>query len=169
MKEKKLVHVGTFGQPQGLKGEIKINIFTSSLESFKLLKKYFIEDEKSVLIFKRIHLIGKKVIGSIEICNDRNTALLYKGKHILALRENFPQTKDSEYYIVDLIGCEILDIKNNFLGIVNDIPNYGAGNLIEFKNEKKKIFYIPMNNENLINIDLIKKIIIVNPIKGILD
>ena len=44
MKKKELVHVGTFGQPQGLKGDIKINIFTSSFESFKMLKNFFIQE-----------------------------------------------------------------------------------------------------------------------------
>jgi 16S rRNA processing protein RimM len=169
MKKKQLVHVGTFGQPQGLKGDIKINIFTSSFESFKKLKNYFIEDKKSILVFKKIRQVGNKIIGSVEKCEDRDAALLFKGKYILALRESFPGTRHNEYYIVDLIGCEVFDLKNNILGEIKNIQNFGAGDLMEIKNHNKKNFFIPMNNENLINVDLEKKIIIVNPIKGILE
>ena len=62
-----------------------------------------------------------------------------------------------------------IDKKNIYIGDVVDIKNFGAGNLIEIKNDKEIFFYIPMNNENLINIDIKKKIILVDPIQGLLD
>ena len=169
MKEKKLVHVGTFGQPQGLKGEFKINIFTSSFESFKKLKQYFIEDEKLALTFKTLRFVGKKVIGSIDGCTDRDNALLLKGKFIFSLRENFPKININEYYIVDLIDCKVIDINNKLIGIVADIENFGAGDLIEVYCSGKNSFYIPMNNDNLVSVDIVNKKIIVNPIKGLLE
>jgi len=169
MKKKELVHVGTFGQPQGLKGHIKINIFTSSFESFKILKNYFIEENKSNLVFVSLRKIGKKYIGSLKGCEDRDTALSFNGKHIFSLRENFPKNNNNEYYVVDLIGCEVVNMKNFFLGSVIDIKNFGAGDLIEIQSPTKKIFYIPMNEENLVNVDINKKNIIVNPILGLLD
>jgi 16S rRNA processing protein RimM len=169
MKEKELIHVGTFGQPQGLKGDIKINIFTSSLESFKTLKKYYLQDKKSVLVFKAIRQVGKKIIGSIEECKNRDMALSFKGKHILVLRNSFPETKDYEYYIVDLIGCEVLDINNKILGVVEDVKNFGAGDLIEINYPNKKNFYIPMDKDNLISVNIVKKTIIVDPIVGLLN
>ena len=167
MKEKDYVHVGTFGQPQGLKGEIKINIFTSSLDSFKLLKNYYIEQEKLILIFKNVKQVGKKVIASIENCQDRDDALSFKGKSIFSLREYFPKTKADEYYVLDLIGSNVIDLKQNNLGVVEDIKNFGAGDLMEINNFDK-IFYIPMNNENLISVDIFNKVIIIDPIDGLI-
>ena len=169
MKKKEFVQVGTFGQPQGLKGDIKINIFTSSFESFKMLKSFFMEDGKSSLIFTSLLKIGKKNIGSIEGCEDRDAALNFKGKHIFTFRENFLKTNNDEYYVLDLIDCEVINLKQESLGKVIDIKNFGAGDLIEIINNGKKTFYIPMNEDNLINVDIDKKRILVNPIKGLLD
>ena len=169
MNKKELVHVGTFGQPQGLKGDIKINIFTLSFESFQMLKSLYMEDGISSLIFTSLRKIGKKNIGSIEGCKDRDAALKFNGKHIFAFRENFPKTNNDEYYVVDLIGCEVINVKQESLGKIIDIKNFGAGDLIEIINNGKKTFYIPMNEENLINVDIDKKKILVNPIKGLLD
>ena len=169
MKKKDLVHVATFGRPQGLKGDVKINIFTSSFESFKMLKSFFMEDGKSSLIFTSLRQIGKKNIGSIEGCEDRDAALDFKGKHIFAFRENFPKTNNDEYYVLDLIGCKVINMKKKSLGKVIDIKNFGADNLIEIINNGKKTFYIPMNEDNIINVDINKKKILVNPIKGLLD
>ena len=168
MKKKDYIHVGTFGQPQGLKGEIKINIFTVSLESFKILKSYFIDENKSILINKKIKQVGKKIIASIENSKDRDEALSFKGKQIFTLRENFPKTKNNEFYVIDLIGSKVVDLKENYLGKVEDIKNFGAGDLLEINNLNKNNFYIPMNKENLINVDIDNKIITVDPIEGLL-
>ena len=171
MEIKDLVHVGTFGQPQGLKGDIKINIFTSSLESFKILNKYFIkiEDEFSDLSFKSIKKVGKKNIASIDQSKNRDEALTFRGKDIFTLRKNFPEIKSDEHYIIDLIGCNVVDKKDQMLGIVDDIKNFGAGDLIEIKSTGKDNFYIPMNKENLISVDIEKRNIVVDPILGLLD
>ena len=82
MTQEKLIHVGTFGKPSGLKGEIKIITFTSDIKSFFCYKPLLSKDgiEKWSLIFVRIskrqvvakmknmntfdsvkHLIGKKI------------------------------------------------------------------------------------------------------------
>ena len=60
-------------------------------------------------------------------------------------------------------------MKKNILGVVENIKNFGAGDLIEVKNIPKKNFYIPMNSENVISIDINSKNIVVDPIKGWLD
>ena len=169
MKKNNLIHVGTFGQPQGLKGDIKINILTSSLESFKILKNYFMQDSKTVLHFTALRKIGKKNVASLEGCEDRNAALDYKGKYIFSLKENFSKISEDEYYVIDLIGCDVFNIEKKSLGIVIDIKNFGAGDLIEVTSESKKIFFIPMNDDNLVSVNILEKKIIVNPMKGLLD
>ena len=126
MKNKDLVHVGTFGQPQGLKGDIKINILTSSLESFKILKNYFMQDGEIILHFTALSKIGKKNIASLEGCEDRNAALDYKGKYIFSLKENFSKIDEGEYYVIDLIGCNVFNLENESLGSVVNIKNFGA-------------------------------------------
>ena len=51
MKKNQLVLVGSFGNPRGLKGDIIINIFMSNLKSFKMLKEFFLEENKKILHF----------------------------------------------------------------------------------------------------------------------
>jgi len=169
MKKNDLVLVGTFGQPQGLKGDIKINILTTSLESFKILKNYFMYDGKTIFHFTALRKIGKKNIASLEGCEDRNAALDYKGLHIFSSKDNFSKISEDEYYVIDLIGCEVFNIKKESLGVVFDIKNFGAGDLIEITDHNKKNFYIPMNDENLKRVNILEKKIIVNPMKGLLD
>ena len=169
MNKKNVFHIGTFGQPQGLKGEIKIIMFISSFESFKKLQQYLKEDGKTEWNFLKFRHVGNKLIAMLKDCQDRDSALTLKGKKIYSLRKNFPKTKNNEYYVIDLIGCEVKNIENQNLGVVVNIQNFGASDLMEVKNNFQKIFYIPMNDDNVVNVDTRKKMIIVNPIVGILE
>jgi len=169
VNKKNIVHIGTFGQPQGLKGEIKIIMFISSLESFKNLRQYLKEDAESEWHFVKFRHVGNKLIAMLEGYKDRDAALALKGKKIYSSRKNFPKTKNNEYYVIDLIGCEVINIKNQNLGIVVNIENFGASDLIEIENNLQKKIYIPIHDDNIVNVDIRKKIIIVDPILGVLD
>ena len=169
MKDKKLIHVATLGQPQGLRGEIKINIHTSSLDSFKHLNYFFMEDGISKIVFQSLKEVGKKYVSHVLGCEDRNMAETYKGKKIYCFRESLPNTKENEYYVSDLVGCKVMNIEKKVLGKIIDIKNFGAGDLMEIRKEDNNTLLIPMNEDNLININLHTLVIIVNPMKGLLD
>ena len=156
MKSKTLVHVGSFGQAKGLKGEVNINVLTSTDYSFRNLKNYFNADGKEMWNFKYIKGSGKKLIGLLENYTNREDALTLNGKKIFSLRHNFPKINDDQYYIVDLIDCIVKNKKNKKLGVVTNVHNFGASDLLEIKNNDK-MFYIPLNEENLISVQTDKK------------
>ena len=51
---------------------------------------------------------------------------------------------------------------------MKNIKNFGADDLIEVEQKYKKSFFLPLNGENIKKIDLNNKIIIADPIKGII-
>ena len=163
-----IIHVGTFGSPIGLKGEIKINILTSSFDLFKNLGDYFNEDYSVKWYFKNMRLQNNKIIVLLDNYNNRNDIKNLSGTKIFTSINNFPKIKKNEYYVKDLIECCIYIIGGKKIGNVINVDNFGAGDLLETKIKNKKI-YIPFNDENLVSVNLNKKQIIVNPIKGIID
>ena len=169
MTKKQLIHIGTFNQPLGLKGEIKIIIHVSNFELFKSLSPYFSDDGLATWVFNHLHINKDKIIASLKNCNNRNCAEKLKGKKIFSYKNKLPKIKKNQFYISDLINCEVKTLKNNLLGKIINIANFGAGDLISIRKPNGENLYIPMNEENLINIDLKKRIVMVNPIKGILD
>ena len=84
-----------------------------------------------------------------------------------AQKEKFPPTKPNEYFVNDLISCEIIHKNGTSIGNVISVDNFGAGDLLETIYKNKKI-YIPLD-DNVLSVDLEKKIILVDPIKGIID
>jgi 16S rRNA processing protein RimM len=163
-----LVHVGTFGAAIGLKGEIKINLLTSNVEVFKSFDCLYNFDCSTVWKLDSIAMRQKKCVAKLSHCKSRSDAELLKNQKIYTSKVNFPSTKDNEYYVSDLIDCKIIYSNGNELGEVIDVNNFGAGDLLETTYNNKKI-YIPMNKENVVSVDIKKKIIIVDPIQGIID
>ena len=168
MSKKKKILVGRFSSPVGLSGEIKVNFMTSTFEVFKNLHNYTNFDESIEWDFKKITYRNKKCVVSLNNCFSREEALALKGKKIYSYKKYLPATKDNEYYIEDLIGCNLIINKKNKLGKVIDVKNFGAGDLLEVKLNSKTTL-IPFNKENIISVVLNKKEIIASPISGILD
>jgi 16S rRNA processing protein RimM len=168
LSKSNLVHIGTFGAVIGLKGEIKINLLTSNIDAFKSFGCFFNFERSVEWKFDSVVMRQNKCIAKPSHCKSRSDAEELKNQKIYTLKENFPSTKDNEYYVSELINCKIKHKNGKDLGEVMDVNNFGAGDLLELIYNNKKI-YIPMNKENIVSVDIDKKMIIVDPIKGIID
>ena len=113
MSKSNLVHVGTFGSPIGLKGEIKVKMLTSSFEFFKMLKVYLNEDASETWNFIKMRILNNKLIVHPQDCNNRDDAEKFRGIKIFSQSSNFPKTNKNEYYVRDLIGCSIFLLNGN--------------------------------------------------------
>ena len=170
MKKKQLFHIGTFGKPIGLKGKIKIIMHNFEFNKFKSksLSPYLVDEANVFWNFQYLKINNNKLTGKLEKCNSINCAEKLNGKRIFIDINHLPKNKKNQFYIFDLINCEVKTSKNILLGSIIDVDNFGAGDLLKIKKDINKSFYIPMNEDNVVKVDLKKKLVIVNPIKGIL-
>ena len=171
MKKKQLFHIGTFGKPVGLKGKIKIIMYNFEFNKFKSksLSSYLIDEAGVFWDFQYLKINNSKLTGKLKKCDSINCAEKLNGKKIFIDINHLPKNKKNKFYIFDLINCEVKTSKNILLGNIIDIDNFGAGDLIKIKKDNNKSFFIPMNEDNVVKVDLKKKLVIVNPIKGILN
>ena len=168
LSNKDIILVGQFGSPLGLKGEIKVNMMTTSFEVFKNLKNYYNVDASVVWNFKNILFKNNKCVVQVEKYFSREDVLELKGQKIFSNKKFFPKTKDNEFYINDLIECMIFLKDNTSIGKVLSVQNFGAGDLLEVKYNTKLIL-IPFDKTNILSVNINKKEIIADPIPGILD
>ncbi|HJO14033.1 MAG: 16S rRNA processing protein RimM [Pelagibacteraceae bacterium] len=171
MKKKQLFHIGTFGKPIGLKGKIKIIMHNFEFNKFKSksLSPYLVDEANVFWNFQYLKINNNKLTGKLEKCNSINCAEKLNGKRIFIDINHLPKNKKNQFYIFDLINCEVKTSKNILLGSIIDVDNFGAGDLLKIKKDINKSFYIPMNEDNVVKVDLKKKLVIVNPVKGILN
>ena len=169
MLRNQFIHIGTFGKPVGLKGEINISMLTNNMDSFQQLSPFFAEDRYTIWNLQLLRMSKGNMIGKLKNHITRTSVEQLYRKKIFAHRKKFPKTKTGEFYMIDLIDCKIQLKNNKIIGHINRIDNFGAGDLINVKSLKGNDYYIPMNEDNIISIDLKKNIVVINPIKGILN
>ena len=165
---KSIIYIGEVIGVVGIKGHLKIKTFLLKPGTIEEIGPVFFEGKNDLYKVNFIRNHKGKAIISLENNYDRNKAELFIGKKLFINRNQLPLLKENEYYLRDLLGFVIEKINGTELGIVKNIKNFGADDLIEVEQKYKKSFFLPLNEENIKKIDLNNKIIIADPIKGII-
>ena len=75
-----------------------------------------------------------------------------------------------EFYYEELKGLKIKIHGSLLKGFVNNVYNFGSGDVLEVSLDDCEVTrYIPFNKDNVHKVDLAKRIIILTPLKGLLN
>ena len=125
----------------GIKGEVRLKLFSDSLESLAQQKMVFAGGVERRLLFVRE--AGKGAVARFEGVNDRSAAEALRGTLIEVDRSALPPLEEGEYYHADLIGLPASDAEGAEIGTVVAVENYGAGDLLEIELADGKRSLIP--------------------------
>jgi 16S rRNA processing protein RimM len=136
--DNKLILVGVIRGAHGIKGQIIVKSYTDPFENIVKLPVFDKENKPISLKITRIRPDGN-LICSIKGCDSRTAAETLAKKAIYCLRSDLPEiNEEDEFYIEDLIGLKLVDVKGNHIGKILNVANYGGGDIVEVKfiNEK---------------------------------
>ena len=125
----------------GIKGEVRLKLFSDSLESLAQQKMVFAGGVERRLLFVRE--AGKGAVARFEGVDDRSAAEALRGTLIEVDRSALPPLEEGEYYHADLIGLPASDAEGAEIGTVVAVENYGAGDLLEIELADGKRSLIP--------------------------
>lgn len=111
--------VATILKPQGIKGELKVKVYTDCVDDLKKFKKVQIGGvEYSVL---SVRGFGDVAFIALKGVPDRDAAEMFRGKDIEVDREQIPPLPEGRFYIADLIGCSVIAESGEVLGEVTEV------------------------------------------------
>lgn len=125
---------------QGLKGEVRLKLFSQSVESLSGYKKLFVGGAELRLLAVRD---GKMAVARFEGVSDRGAAEALRGSLVEVDRDQMPALEEGEYYYADVIGLPAVDREGNDVGSVVAVENFGAGDLLEIETKDGKRSLIP--------------------------
>ncbi len=137
----KRVALAAVAGAHGVKGELRLKLFTDSLDSLKRHERVFIDGGERSLESIRPGSAG--AIARVEGVEDRSAAEALRGSLVEVDRSALPPLEDGEYYHADLIGLECVDGDGTPLGRVVAVENYGAGDLLEVESPEGKSSLVP--------------------------
>jgi 16S rRNA processing protein RimM len=125
----------------GVKGELRLKLFTDSVDNLKRHKKLFVGGVERTLESVRAGPAG--AVARLEGIADRSAAEALRGSLVEIDRTELPPLEDGEYYHADLVGLPCVDTEGRELGHVSAVENYGAGDLLEVEQADGKRSLIP--------------------------
>lgn len=123
-----LLQIAKVLKPQGIKGEIKVELFTSDLKFLKSLKLFKIDDKDYSI--KSIRFQQKYAYIATNEIQTRNDAELLRNKILCAPKPQNETDKEDEYYISDLENCTVVDENDNIIGYVESVEKYTSTPII---------------------------------------
>jgi len=125
----------------GVKGEVRLKLFSDSIESLVRHDKVFVGGLERRLV--DVREAGKTSIARLEGIPDRTAAEQLRGQLVEVDRSMLPPLEEGEYYHADLVGLPCTDREGKPVGTVVAVENFGAGDLLEVEIEEGKRSLIP--------------------------
>lgn len=150
--------LGEVAKPQGIKGEIKVRLFFANSNKINDHNEVYIGDEKFSL--RNVRISSGFAYLTLEGIDSRDSAERLRGEILRVERTETDDLPDGEYYVCDLLGCEVFSTDNKKLGVLEDISQYGAADIYSVKGEQN--FSFPALKRVLEKIDIENKKIFIN-------
>ena len=149
-----LILIATVGKSKGLKGEFFLNSLCDPKENILNYSKFKIGVSKLPIKFEYIKLLNNKFISKITDINDVDDIKKLTNESIFINKSELPKLSNDEIYWHDLIGMQAINIKDQNLGVIEEINNYGASDIVKVVPTKssvdKEIRLIPYIKEKYI-------------------
>jgi len=154
--------IGRFGAPYGVKGWIRVNAFTDPIENILSYQPWLIQQQGEWLALSftdgKVH--SKTIVAKLADYDDRTAVQALTNQDISILRSQIPKADPDEFYWIDLVGLNVIDIHGKNLGIIDHLFETGANDVIVVKGEKEIL--IPYTDDAIIQVDLKQQKIIVD-------
>lgn len=141
--DSKLLLVGRIGAAHGIKGEVRVQSFTE--DPLALVSYGPLSTNKPGLVIRILaaRTTTNVLVARLEGVNDRNAAEKLNGVELYIDRALLPDPDDEDdFYHADLLGLRAQLADGTVLGKVSAVPNFGAGDLIEVRDERSGDTYL---------------------------
>ena len=165
----KYLNVGKIVTTHGIKGEVKVKVETDDDSRFDKGQKLYVGvDDKHIsgdIIIDNARYQKDMILLTFNNIKDINDVQKYVG---LSLFVDLDEVRlDGEIYYDDLIDSKVL-VEGEEIGVVTDVMEVPQGEILRIKKKNGKTSLVPYVDEFIEEVDIDKKIIIINPIEGLL-
>lgn len=156
--------MGRVSAPFGVKGWIKVQPFTSEVDSLTSYKKWWldIDGDWQEHAVESAQAQGRTIVAKLEACDDRNLAVMYRGKQVAVPREALPKAAANEFYWADLVGLRVINDEARDFGAVIRILETGANDVLVVQGDGGQERLIPFIADAIRKVDLAAGVIRVN-------
>ncbi len=144
--------MGLITKRWGRRGEIKVK--TPYPPHFFINKKVYVLNGEYMVISAR-KLKGDMLVMKLSGVEDINKAEILRNLYVEVEEKDLEPLGENEYYVYQLLGCDVFDENYGFLGKVKDLHEWAHYWTLEVFGEKEIL--IPFVSEFVIDVDVERK------------
>lgn len=156
--------MGVILAPQGIQGAVRVKSFTQEPLGLIQYSVLYTTDESELHPQSgRLLSSGNLVVKFKEIAT-RTDAEAFKNQNLYIKPEQLrPLEAENDYYYQDLQGLRVEDRDGNFIGTVQSIQNFGAGDVLEISLVQGGVQMLSFMKDAVLEVRLSDHLLIINP------
>ena len=170
----KWFNVGKIVNTHGIRGEVRVISRTDFPEErYKIGNAIFLfgEGNKEPIELKiKSHRPHKNFnLLTFEGYDNVNEVESMKGSTLKVPESFLGELSENEYYFHEIIGCKVITVEGVEVGVISEILTPGANDVWVIKTSKKEEILIPYIEEVVMKVDVKEKLVVIEPMEGLLS
>jgi 16S rRNA processing protein RimM len=165
--------LGVLGRPHGVRGELVFRLHNPAgvrPEQLRLplpvqLRSRDGASRPAEIVFARA-FGGEGSLIRLAGVTDRDVAARFTNSEVLVPRTRLPPLGPGEYYVADLIGCQVQDVDGRDRGVVHQAYWNGSQDILEIKDQAGNELLIPAAGDFLREVDLAARRLVIDDHQG---
>jgi 16S rRNA processing protein RimM len=172
MNTEELISIGRIGSSVGIRGEVRVNLYSRDSNNLKEGKVLLLKRAKEILSaeVERVRYQKDRPVVKLKGVDDRNAAEAIRGLEVYIEADELEPLPEGEHYVRNIIGCRVIDIAGETgdkeIGVLRDVIQNTAQSILEVETADGKTVLIPAVDEFMRGIDEEEGIIKVELIPG---
>ncbi len=162
--------IGQISNTHGLKGEMKVRPFTEKNEDYAKLENILVDFNGTIKEYtvESVRYQKDVVLMKLKGVDDIEEAEKLKGHYIKIPRDSAKKINEDEYFIADLLGCEVYQ-DETLLGVLDDVFTAGGSDVYVVKRKGKQDLLLPAISSVVKKVDVVNQKVFVEVPRGLED
>ncbi len=160
--------IGQIVSTHGIKGEVKVYVYTDDIKNLARTKSYYLDDVKFKVT--KTSIFKNMLIVKLDGINSKEEAKSCIGKYLYIEKKNIE--KEDTYYVEDLIGVKVYkrytdEEDYKYLGVISYVYTSAANDVYEVRLDNNTNVYIPAIKDVVKIVDIKKKEMYIKMMEGL--
>ena len=163
--------IGYILKPQGIKGEVKVDPVSPDPERYSRLEEVYIQtkDKTQTYSIQKVRVADRFVFLKLFGIDSRSEAELLRGAEVLITAKDLIQPSPDEYFIHDLVGCQVITEDGNLVGKLIGVVQLSSNDVYIVSRGTGDEILIPAVKQVIKQVNVKNQVIIIHSLEGLLD
>lgn len=162
--------IGKIVAPFGLRGELKVVSLSDIPDRFAKLDFVYVGSDHIRYAIEGVRPYkGDLVLLKLAGIGDINAAEPLRNQDTYIPLDQLAELPPDSYYQHDILGLQVYTLADHHVGVISDIIATGSNDVYVIKDQDGRQFLIPAVKAIIKQVDLIRRKMYIDPIKGLID